>query len=62
MLVDRGTITLPPERNMEGRFSMEDSMCILEQVTASDAGIYQVTDLEGFPVSRIFLGVERKKT
>ncbi|KAM9487701.1 uncharacterized protein Hap1MRO34_004867 isoform 1-T1 [Clarias gariepinus] len=58
MLVDRGTITLPPERNMEGRFSMEDSMCILEQVTASDAGIYQVTDLEGFPVSRIFLGVE----
>ncbi|KAF5902351.1 formin-like protein 14, partial [Clarias magur] len=58
MLVDRGTINLPPESNMEGRFSMEDSVCILDQVTASDAGIYQVTDLEGFSVSRIYLGVE----
>ncbi|XP_026795855.3 uncharacterized protein si:dkeyp-77h1.4 isoform X1 [Pangasianodon hypophthalmus] len=58
VIMERGELSLPPERNLEGRFSMEDSVCILEQVTASDAGLYQVTDLQGFLVSKFYLGVE----
>ncbi|TSR27791.1 hypothetical protein Baya_11826 [Bagarius yarrelli] len=58
VIMDRGELNLPPELNMEGRFFMEDSMCILEQVTPSDAGLFQVTDLQGFHVSKIHLAVE----
>ncbi|XP_027003826.1 microtubule-associated protein 4 [Tachysurus fulvidraco] len=57
VIMDKGELILPPERNMEGRFFMEDSVCILEQVTPSDSGLYQVTDLQGFSVSKIHLGV-----
>ncbi|GAA6097272.1 microtubule-associated protein 4 [Tachysurus ichikawai] len=57
VIMDKGELNLPPEHNMEGRFFMEDSVCILEQVTPSDSGLYQVTDLQGFSVSKIHLGV-----
>ncbi|KAI4883318.1 hypothetical protein NFI96_005813 [Prochilodus magdalenae] len=56
IIMERGELTLPPE--LEGRFFIEDSMCILEQVKASDAGLYQVTDLQGFPVSNVHLEVQ----
>lgn len=61
-IMDRGELNLPPERNLEGRFSMVDSVCILEQVADSDAGLYEVTDLQDFPVSKFHLRVERKET
>lgn len=62
VILDRGELSLPPERNMEARFFLEDSVCILEQVTDSDAGLYQVTDLQNFSVSKFYLRVERKET
>ncbi|XP_017324885.1 uncharacterized protein si:dkeyp-77h1.4 isoform X2 [Ictalurus punctatus] len=58
VIMDRGELNLLPDHNLEGRFSMDNSMCILKQVKASDAGLYQVTDLQGFSVSKFYLGVE----
>ncbi|XP_060776468.1 uncharacterized protein si:dkeyp-77h1.4 [Neoarius graeffei] len=58
VIMDRGELNLPPELNLEGRFSVEDSVCILEQVKASDAGLYQVIDQQGFTVSKFHLRVE----
>lgn len=61
VIMEKGELKLPPERNLEGRFSMEGSVCILQQVTASDAGLYQVTDQEDFLASKFYLVVERKE-
>ncbi|XP_036450659.1 uncharacterized protein si:dkeyp-77h1.4 isoform X2 [Colossoma macropomum] len=61
VIMERGELTLPPEWDMEGRFTVEDSMCILEQVKASDGGLYRVTDLQGFPVSNVHLQVQAYK-
>ncbi|KAL6489465.1 hypothetical protein MHYP_G00032060 [Metynnis hypsauchen] len=58
VIMEKGELTLPPERDMEGRFTLEDSMCILEQVKASDGGLYQVTDMQGFVVSNVHLQVQ----
>ncbi|XP_017561549.1 uncharacterized protein si:dkeyp-77h1.4 [Pygocentrus nattereri] len=58
VIMERGELTLPPERDMEGRFTLEDSMCVLEQVKASDGGLYRVTDLQGFVVSNVHLEVQ----
>ncbi|XP_072536612.1 uncharacterized protein [Salminus brasiliensis] len=55
VIIDKGELTLPPELDLQDRFSMEDSMCILEQVKASDTGLYKVTDLQGFPVASVHL-------
>ncbi|KAG7335782.1 hypothetical protein KOW79_000475 [Hemibagrus wyckioides] len=59
VIMEKGEVNLPPERNLEGRFTLEDSVCILEQLTPSDSGLYQVTDLQGFPVTKIHLVVEQ---
>ncbi|XP_076847261.1 uncharacterized protein LOC143493050 isoform X2 [Brachyhypopomus gauderio] len=56
-IMDRAMLNLPAELDMENRLILEDSMCILEQVKASDAGVYQVTDLQGFPVAKFYLEV-----
>ncbi|KAF4088474.1 hypothetical protein AMELA_G00082700 [Ameiurus melas] len=58
MIMNRGELNLLPDHNLEGRFSIDNSMCILKQVKATDAGLYQVTDLQGFSVSKFHLGVE----
>ncbi|KAI5620478.1 hypothetical protein C0J50_19945 [Silurus asotus] len=58
VIMEKGELNLPPERDLEGRFSVEDTVCILENVKTSDAGLYQVTDLQGFTVSKVYLGVE----
>ncbi|XP_066538301.1 uncharacterized protein si:dkeyp-77h1.4 isoform X2 [Hoplias malabaricus] len=55
IIMDQGKLSLPPELEMEGRFTAEDSMCVLEQVKASDEGVYRVTDLQGFTVSSVHL-------
>ncbi|KAG9275836.1 hypothetical protein AMEX_G8070 [Astyanax mexicanus] len=57
VLLDRGELTLPPELEMEGRFSVVDSLCVLEQLKTSDSGLYKVTDLQGFTVANVHLHV-----
>ncbi|XP_026851535.2 uncharacterized protein si:dkeyp-77h1.4 isoform X2 [Electrophorus electricus] len=56
-IMDRAALTLPAELDLEGRMLLEDSMCILENVKPSDAGVYQVTDLQGFAVAKFYLEV-----
>lgn len=49
------------ELGFEDRISLEDSVVFLDQVKASDAGLFKITDLRGFTVSTIQLGLERKQ-
>lgn len=61
IIMERGEPKLPPELDMEGRFSVEDVTCTLEQVRDTDKGLYLVTDLQDFVVSNIYLSVKGKR-
>ncbi|XP_030641460.1 uncharacterized protein LOC115821815 [Chanos chanos] len=61
VILDQGELNIPPELGFEGRISLEDSICVLKDLKASDAGIFQVTDLQGFSVSNVHLDVESYK-
>lgn len=52
---------LPPHLNFEDRLSLEESVCILTKVKASDAGIFTETDLQGFHVSEVHLRIGGKE-
>lgn len=39
---------------------MEDSLMVLDQVRAADAGQFKITDILGFTVSSIHLEIQRK--
>lgn len=56
--MEKGELNLPPQ--LEGRFNVEDSLCTLKQVKASDNGLFQISDQQGFLVSKYHLKVERK--
>lgn len=56
--MEGGELKLPPNLDLEGRLSLEDSMCLLTDVKASDAGDFSVTDLQGFLVSDVYLEIE----
>ncbi|XP_067304949.1 uncharacterized protein si:dkeyp-77h1.4 [Pseudorasbora parva] len=61
MIMERGELKLPANLDLEGRLSLEDSMCFLTDVKASDAGVFSVTDHQGFLVSDVHLEVEAYK-
>ncbi|XP_067254872.1 uncharacterized protein si:dkeyp-77h1.4 [Chanodichthys erythropterus] len=61
LIMESGQLNLPPNLDLEGRFSLEDSMCLLTDVKASDAGVFSVTDLQGFLVSDVYLEIEAYK-
>uniref|UniRef100_A0A673J3L0 Uncharacterized LOC107723397 n=1 Tax=Sinocyclocheilus rhinocerous TaxID=307959 RepID=A0A673J3L0_9TELE len=50
LIMENGQLNLPPNLDLEGRLSLEDSLCLLTDVRASDAGVFSVTDLKGFLV------------
>ncbi|XP_062848843.1 uncharacterized protein si:dkeyp-77h1.4 [Trichomycterus rosablanca] len=56
VIMERGELNLPPQ--LEGRFSVEDFSCTLKEVKASDKGLFQITDQQGFLVSKYHLKVE----
>ncbi|XP_042627982.1 uncharacterized protein LOC109074569 [Cyprinus carpio] len=58
LIMENGQLNLPPNLDLEGRLSLEDSLCLLTDVRASDAGVFSVTDLEGFLVSDVHLEME----
>lgn len=60
LIMENGQLNLPPNLDLEGRLSLEDSLCLLTDVRASDAGVFSVTDLEGFLVSDVHLEMERE--
>ncbi|XP_056618878.1 neural cell adhesion molecule 1 [Triplophysa dalaica] len=61
VILKRGKLMLPPHLNFEDRLSLEESVCILTEVKASDAGIFTETDLQGFHVSEVYLRIEAYK-
>ncbi|ROL48174.1 hypothetical protein DPX16_6669 [Anabarilius grahami] len=61
LIMEGGELNLPPNLDFEGRLSLEDSMCLLTDVKASDAGVFSVTDLQGFMVSDVYLEIEAYK-
>uniref|UniRef100_A0A673IZW0 Uncharacterized LOC107723397 n=1 Tax=Sinocyclocheilus rhinocerous TaxID=307959 RepID=A0A673IZW0_9TELE len=58
LIMENGQLNLPPNLDLEGRLSLEDSLCLLTDVRASDAGVFSVTDLKGFLVSDVHLEME----
>uniref|UniRef100_A0A8C2EVA9 Si:dkeyp-77h1.4 n=1 Tax=Cyprinus carpio TaxID=7962 RepID=A0A8C2EVA9_CYPCA len=58
LIMDNGELSLPPNVDLEGRLSLEDSLCLLTDVRASDAGVFSVTDQQGFLVSVVHLEIE----
>ncbi|XP_057196823.1 uncharacterized protein si:dkeyp-77h1.4 [Triplophysa rosa] len=61
VILERGKLMLPPRLNFEDRLSLEESVCILTEVKASDAGVFSETDLQGFHVSEVHLKIEAYK-
>ncbi|XP_046888342.1 uncharacterized protein si:dkeyp-77h1.4 [Hypomesus transpacificus] len=61
LIADKGNLVFPRDLSLEGRLSLEGSVCILERLTGSDAGHFQVSDTLGFPVSNVYLEVEAYK-
>lgn len=52
---------LPPNLDFEDRLSLEESVCILTGVKASDVGVFSETDLQGFHVSEVHLQIKGKE-
>uniref|UniRef100_H2U1W6 Si:dkeyp-77h1.4 n=1 Tax=Takifugu rubripes TaxID=31033 RepID=H2U1W6_TAKRU len=62
LLLDKGALTsAPAELGFEDRLSMEDSLMVLDQVRAADAGQFKITDILGFTVSSIHLEIQPYK-
>ncbi|KAK7147528.1 hypothetical protein R3I94_010146 [Phoxinus phoxinus] len=58
LIMESGELNLPSNLDLGGRLSLENSMCLLTDVKASDAGVFSVTDLQGFLVSDVHLEME----
>ncbi|XP_016357221.1 uncharacterized protein LOC107700178 [Sinocyclocheilus anshuiensis] len=58
LIMDNGELSVPPNVDLEGRLSLEDSLCLLTDVRANDAGVFSVTDHQGFLVSDVHLEIE----
>nr|XP_023649904.1 INO80 complex subunit E isoform X2 [Paramormyrops kingsleyae] len=61
LVLDQGELVVPMDASLDGRFFVEGSLCILEHVRVTDKGLFQVTDLEDFPVSNVYLTVDPYK-
>ncbi|XP_065101883.2 uncharacterized protein [Paramisgurnus dabryanus] len=58
VILESGELKMPPNLNFENRLSLEESVCVLTGLKASDAGVFSETDLHGFHVSEVYLEVE----
>ncbi|XP_061803675.1 uncharacterized protein [Nerophis lumbriciformis] len=62
LLMDKGNFTHAlTELGFEDRLSMEGSQVILDKVKPSDKGVFEVTDLLEYPVSKIHLQLKPHK-
>ncbi|XP_034730075.1 cadherin-related family member 5 [Etheostoma cragini] len=62
LLLDKGEFTSArTELGLEDRLSMEGSWVFLDQVKGSDVGEFKITDILGFTVSSIHLGIQPYK-
>ncbi|XP_015226279.1 PREDICTED: uncharacterized protein LOC107082229 [Cyprinodon variegatus] len=56
LLMDKGEFIIGS--GFEDRLSLEGSVVFLDQIKASDAGLFRVTDLQGFNISTVQLGLK----
>ncbi|XP_051574378.1 cell surface glycoprotein 1-like isoform X2 [Myxocyprinus asiaticus] len=62
LIMEKGELKLLPNLlNLNDRLFLEDSLCVLTGLKESDAGVFSVTDLQGFLVSDVYLEVEAYK-
>uniref|UniRef100_A0A3B4ULA1 Si:dkeyp-77h1.4 n=1 Tax=Seriola dumerili TaxID=41447 RepID=A0A3B4ULA1_SERDU len=62
LLLDKGEFTsVTADLRLEGRLSLEGSFVFLDQVKGADAGQFKITDMLGFTVSSVHLGVQPYK-
>uniref|UniRef100_A0AAY4CRC2 Uncharacterized protein n=1 Tax=Denticeps clupeoides TaxID=299321 RepID=A0AAY4CRC2_9TELE len=61
MIVAQGELVVPMDPSLDGRLSVDRSMCYLKRVHMSDRGLFSVTDLLGFHISDVYLEVEAYK-
>ncbi|XP_063070406.1 uncharacterized protein LOC134461411 [Engraulis encrasicolus] len=55
LIMQKGNLTIPEELDMQDRLSVDGNLCVLENVKATDAGVFLVTDLDGFHVAETHL-------
>ncbi|KAM4567470.1 uncharacterized protein V3H82_011745 isoform 1-T2 [Fundulus diaphanus] len=59
LLMDKGEFTsAQADFGFEDRLSLDGSVVYLEQIKASDVGLFKITDLQGFTVSTVQLGLK----
>uniref|UniRef100_A0A3P9PCB4 Si:dkeyp-77h1.4 n=1 Tax=Poecilia reticulata TaxID=8081 RepID=A0A3P9PCB4_POERE len=58
LLMDKGEFT---NLGFKDRLSVEGSMVFLNQIKSSDPGLFKITDLQGFTVSTVHLGLKPYK-
>ncbi|XP_041867378.1 uncharacterized protein LOC121656452 [Melanotaenia boesemani] len=61
VIVDQGVLVTSLDPQLEGRLTVEGSELIMKKVHATDAGVFKVTDLAGFPVAYVYINVEAYK-
>ncbi|XP_047461976.1 uncharacterized protein LOC125020583 [Mugil cephalus] len=61
VIVDQGAVVTPLDPLLEGRLSVEGSELIMKKIQVSDAGVFRVTDLAGFPVVNVYIDVKAYK-
>lgn len=58
VIMDKGNLTIPENTGLQDRLTVDGSMCILEGVKSSDAGVFELRDLDGFLIAKNHLKVE----
>ncbi|KAM4736021.1 uncharacterized protein FYW61_006330 [Anableps anableps] len=59
LLMDKGEFTSArADLGFENRLSLDGTMVFLEQIKNADTGVFKITDLQGFTVSTVHLGLK----
>ncbi|XP_063755782.1 uncharacterized protein LOC134875236 [Eleginops maclovinus] len=61
LILEQGLLVMPLDPKLEGRLSVEGSELILKKANIADSGVFIVTDLAGFTVAHIHIGVDAYK-
>lgn len=60
VILDQGVLVTPLDPLLEGRLTVEGSELSINKVQMSDAGVFILTDLAGFPVAHVYINVDGK--
>lgn len=60
-ILDQGALVTPMEPMLEGRVTVEGSELFMKKLHVTDIGVFQVTDLAGFLVAKVYIEVDAYK-